>query len=128
LRCSKASAHTHRRRTERADRLLIEVALDSLLSNAWKFSRDRQPAQIEFGSEQRDRRMVFYVRDNGAGFDPRYTGKLFGVFQRLHSESEFPGNGVGLATVKRVITRHHGEVWGASTTGKGAVFFFWLPG
>jgi signal transduction histidine kinase len=112
----------------RADRLLIEVALDNLLSNAWKFSRDRQPVQIEVGSEHRDGRTVFYVRDNGAGFDPRYTGKLFGVFQRLHTESEFPGNGVGLATVKRVITRHHGEVWGESTPGKGAVFFFWLPG
>jgi light-regulated signal transduction histidine kinase (bacteriophytochrome) len=112
----------------RADRRLIEIALDNLLSNASKFSRDRQPAQIEFGSEQRDGRTVFYVRDNGAGFDPRYTGKLFGVFQRLHAESEFPGNGVGLATVKRVITRHHGEVWGESTPGKGAVFFFWLPG
>ncbi|MEX0960465.1 MAG: ATP-binding protein [Burkholderiales bacterium] len=111
-----------------ADRILIGVALENLLSNAWKFSRDRKPAEIEFGCEQRDGRTVFHVRDNGAGYDPQFSHKLFGVFQRLHAESEFPGNGVGLATVNRVIARHHGEVWSESSPGNGAVFFFWLPG
>jgi signal transduction histidine kinase len=112
----------------RAHRVLIEVALENLLANAWKFTRDRKPAEIELGKQERDGRMVFFVRDNGAGFDARYTHKLFGVFQRLHTESEFPGNGAGLATVKRVLARHHGEVWAEGTPGKGAVFFFWLPG
>lgn len=112
----------------RADRVLIEVALENLLANAWKFTRDCKPAEIEVGTEQRDGRKVFFVRDNGAGFDPRYAHKLFGVFQRLHAESEFPGNGVGLATVKQVVARHRGEVWAEGAPGKGAVFFFWLPG
>lgn len=110
-----------------ADPNLIEIALENLLSNAWKFSAKSEHAVIEVGKETQDGREVFFVRDNGVGFDMNFAGKLFGVFQRLHSESEFPGNGVGLVTVKRVLARHRGEVWGKARIGEGAVFFFWLP-
>lgn len=108
------------------DRRLLEIALDNLLGNAWKFTSVREQARIEFGQQRADDRPVFFVRDNGAGFNMAYAGKLFGVFERLHTSAEFEGTGVGLATVKRVIERHHGRVWAEGAVDQGATFYFTL--
>lgn len=108
---------------------LLRVVLENLLSNAWKYSSKREDSVIEFGLQNGpDGPKAFYVRDNGAGFDPRYLGKLFTPFQRLHRAEEFAGNGVGLATVQRIIHRHSGRIWAEAELGKGATFFFLLPG
>ena len=109
-----------------ADPHLMHIVLVNLLSNAWKFtSRNEQPV-IEFGQKNHVKERTFYVRDNGVGFDMAYADKLFGVFQRLHSVSEFPGTGVGLATVHRIISIHGGRIWADSAEGKGTTFFFTL--
>lgn len=104
------------------DPRLLQVAMENLLGNAWKFSAQREDAAIAVGQLPGQR--VFYVQDNGAGFDMAYSDKLFGVFQRLHSVSEFPGTGIGLATVQRIVARHEGRVWAQSAPGSGATFFF----
>jgi signal transduction histidine kinase len=107
---------------------LLRIALDNLLSNAWKFTGRQERARIEFGSAvERTGRTVYCVRDNGAGFDPHYAAKLFSPFQRLHSQTQFPGNGIGLATVQRIIHRHGGEIWAESAVDCGAAFYFTLP-
>jgi PAS domain S-box-containing protein len=108
------------------DARLLRAALENLLGNAWKFTGKTVPARIELGVQERDGDRVFYVRDNGAGFDMSYAHKLFAPFQRLHEQSEFEGTGIGLATAQRIITRHGGKLWAESTAGQGATFWFTL--
>lgn len=111
----------------RGDQRLLEIALENLLENAWKFTGLRGTARIEFGVEQSaERQAVWYVKDNGVGFDMAYAGELFGAFQRLHAEEEFPGTGIGLATVQRIIHRHGGRTWAEAAPDQGATFFFTL--
>jgi light-regulated signal transduction histidine kinase (bacteriophytochrome) len=109
-----------------ADERLLRVAMDNLLQNAWKFTGKTNHPKIEVGKIS-DPEPAFFVRDNGAGFDMAYASRLFGVFQRLHTTSEFPGTGVGLATVKRIISRHAGTVWAESKPDQGTTFYFTLP-
>ena len=112
----------------RADRALLRLVLVNLMSNAVKFTGARAEAIIEIGcAPDRNGQTVIFIRDNGAGFDPRYAGKLFGVFQRLHKTEEFEGIGIGLANVHRIIARHGGQTWAESVLGEGATFYFSLP-
>jgi signal transduction histidine kinase len=111
----------------RGDRSLLKQVWSNLIGNAFKYSAKRPQPRIEIGSGQDARETTYWVRDNGTGFDMRYVAKLFGVFQRLHREDEFPGTGVGLAIVQRILTRHGGRVWAESKMGEGALFRFALP-
>jgi PAS domain S-box-containing protein len=109
----------------RADRALIRMVMHNLLGNAWKFTSGRDDALIEFGTTPAgDAPVCYYVRDNGAGFDPAYAHKLFSPFQRLHPASEFPGTGIGLAIVRLIVERHGGRVWAEGAVGAGATFYF----
>ncbi len=108
------------------DSHLIRITLENLLGNAWKFTSKRESSCIEFGRTRCDGRLTYYVRDNGAGFDPAYADRLFGAFQRLHDKNDFPGTGVGLATVQRIIHRHGGRIWAESAIERGATFYFTL--
>ncbi|NVO01013.1 MAG: hypothetical protein HXX17_17015 [Geobacteraceae bacterium] len=110
-----------------ADRKMMKTVLDNLLLNACKFTRDRVVAEIHLGSYVKEQQTVFFLSDNGAGFDMQYIEKLFAPFQRLHSEAEYTGNGIGLAIVQRIIIRHGGRMWAESAPGEGATFFFTLP-
>ncbi len=109
-----------------ADARLLRVVLENLLGNAWKFTSKHTQARIEFGATEAEGEAAYFVRDNGAGFDMAYADKLFGAFQRLHRTTEFPGTGIGLATVQRIIHRHGGRVWAEGTVEQGATFYFTL--
>ncbi len=106
---------------------LLRVVLENLLANAWKFTRKTVEPRIEVGSFQREDRIVYFVRDNGAGFDPAHAQNMFRIFQRVHKDSEFEGTGIGLATVRRIIQRHGGEIWAEGSPQGGATFYFVLP-
>jgi light-regulated signal transduction histidine kinase (bacteriophytochrome) len=108
------------------DAALLRQVLFNLISNAFKFTRGKQPAVVEIGCEEQNGATVYFVRDNGAGFDMEHAQQLFGVFQRLHGEQEFEGNGVGLSIVRRIIERHGGRIWADAMVGQGATFYFTL--
>jgi len=110
----------------RGDQTMLRQVVINLLSNAVKFTRGREVGKIEMGSCVENKKTVYYVRDNGAGFDMRYAHKLFGVFQRLHRADEFEGTGVGLSLVRRIVERHGGRIWAEAVVGEGATFFFTL--
>jgi light-regulated signal transduction histidine kinase (bacteriophytochrome) len=107
-----------------ADHGLLRTALENLIGNAWKYSSKRERAVIEVGVAERDGKRTYFVRDNGVGFDPAHGDKLFKPFQRLHSEKDFEGTGIGLATVQRIITRHRGRVWAEGERERGATVYF----
>jgi len=111
----------------RGDARLLQIALGNLLSNAWKFTGRKPNATIEFDLNQKDGERIFVVRDNGDGFDMEWKHRLFGVFERLHAASDFPGTGIGLAIVQRIIQRHGGRIWAEGKRGEGATFYFTLP-
>ena len=109
------------------DPTLLRVAIENLVGNAWKYSGQSPKTRIELRREQQGGQAVYVVADQGAGFDMRFADRLFGVFQRLHSAKDFQGTGVGLASVRRIVRRHGGDIWAESEVGKGARFFFTLP-
>lgn len=111
----------------KCDARLLTVLLENLLGNAWKFTGRRDRGRVEVGTLHQDGERTFFIRDNGAGFDMSYAGKLFGAFQRLHGTADFPGTGIGLASVQRIIHRHGGQVWATGEVDKGATFYFTLP-
>ncbi|HEV7700138.1 MAG TPA: PAS domain S-box protein [Pyrinomonadaceae bacterium] len=111
----------------KGDKGLLDIMLSNLIGNAWKFTSKTKKAEIVFGQDVVDRKTVYFIRDNGAGFDMEYASKLFGVFQRLHRADEFEGTGIGLATVQRIISRHGGRVWAEGAVDQGATIYFTLP-
>ncbi|UFS72196.1 ATP-binding protein [Geomonas sp. RF6] len=118
--------HIEKGLTAHADPRLTRLLLENLLGNAWKFTGKREDALIEFGATEGEGETVYFVRDNGAGFDMAYAGKLFSLFQRLHRADEFEGSGVGLAVAHRIVRRHGGRIWGEGSPGSGATFYFTL--
>jgi signal transduction histidine kinase len=109
------------------DGSLLEHVFTNLLSNAFKFTAHRDPARIEVGASSTASEQVYFIRDNGVGFDMKYAERLFSAFQRLHSQSEFPGTGIGLSIVHRIVRRHGGRTWAESEPQKGATVYFSLP-
>ena len=107
-----------------ADGNLVAIIFENLLNNAWKFTKNEKTARIEVGSKKEDGAAVFFVKDNGTGFNMEYSDKLFQIFERLHKVDEYPGMGIGLVTVRRIITLHNGKIWAKSEEGKGATFYF----
>ncbi|MGZ3930713.1 MAG: sensor histidine kinase [Bacteroidia bacterium] len=123
----KCSIRTNPLPELQADVGMMRIVLTNLISNAIKYSSKKEHPEVEIGAFKKDDEDVFFIKDNGAGFDMRYYSKLFGIFQRLHGTSEFEGTGVGLAIVQRIITRHGGSVWAEGKTDEGATFFFSIP-
>jgi light-regulated signal transduction histidine kinase (bacteriophytochrome) len=117
----------HPLKAARCDSSLMKQVWINLISNAVKYSKKVETPKIEIGSYETDTTVVYYVKDNGAGFDMKFAAKLFGVFVRLHNRTEFEGTGVGLALVSRIITKHGGKVWANGKVNEGAVFYFSLP-
>lgn len=113
--------------TAKGDGRLLRIVFDNLVGNAWKYTSKHSTAYIEFGISQLEEKLVYFIRDDGAGFDMNYAQKLFGAFQRFHSTNDFPGTGIGLATVQRIIHRHGGEIWAESEVEKGTTFYFTIP-
>jgi light-regulated signal transduction histidine kinase (bacteriophytochrome) len=111
----------------RADLFMLRLVFQNLISNAIKYTRPREKAVIEIGSGRGDQETIFRVRDNGVGFDIQYAAKLFGIFQRLHRMEDFEGTGIGLANVRRIVTRHGGRTWAEGGINRGAAFYFTLP-
>jgi light-regulated signal transduction histidine kinase (bacteriophytochrome) len=109
-----------------ADRAMLRQILENLIGNAFKYSARSEHPSIQIEVQPLAGETVFHIRDNGVGFDMQYAGKLFGMFQRMHTEGQFPGTGVGLAIVKRLIERHDGRIWAESEVGRGTIFFFTL--
>ena len=105
----------------------MQAMMENLLGNAWKFTSKTNDPKIEFGRTTQGGEPAYFIRDNGAGFDMRYAGKMFGAFQRMHTTAEFAGTGIGLATVQRILHRHKGRIWAESKVGSGATFYFTLP-
>jgi light-regulated signal transduction histidine kinase (bacteriophytochrome) len=110
-----------------ADSALMRIAVDNLLRNAWKYTSHHPKACIEFGAKVLNSHVTYFVRDDGAGFDPTRVGEIFQPFHRLHSKNQFPGTGIGLATVQRILARHNGEIWAEGDIEKGATFYFTIP-
>ncbi|UUZ65630.1 hypothetical protein LP417_15085 [Polaromonas sp. P1-6] len=120
--------HVERNLTAIGDPALLRQVMENLLANAWKFTANIATPEIEVGQlHGNNETAVFFVRDNGAGFDMAYADKLFGTFQRLHTSDEFAGTGIGLATSHRIISRHAGRIWAEGAVGQGATFFFTIP-
>ncbi len=109
------------------DPQLARVLVENLIGNAWKFTKNAATARVELGTTDSDGSRAFFVRDNGAGFDMRFANKLFVPFQRLHTATEYPGTGIGLATVQRIVHRHGGRIWAEGSVDAGATFYFTLP-
>ena len=109
-----------------SDMNMLNIAMTNLIHNAWKFTQNNPNPKIEFGFSNSKDEIIYFIKDNGAGFDMAYADKLFGAFQRLHPRAEYEGTGIGLATVARIIHRHQGEIWADSEVGKGATFYFTL--
>lgn len=124
----KVSFHIQPNLQAQADPQLMRTVLENLLNNACKYSAKKEAPHVWFGAQEQNDQTIYYVRDNGIGFDMKYGNKLFVAFQRLHHAEEFPGHGIGLASVKRIIHRHGGQVWAESEPGRGATFYFTLPG
>ncbi len=124
---SPASIEVRELARAQGDRALLKQVWLNLIGNAVKYSAKRAAPRIEIGGQVEGEENIYWVRDNGAGFDMRYATKLFGVFQRLHSQDDFAGTGVGLAIVQRIVSRHGGRVWAEGKPGEGACFFFSLP-
>jgi len=127
LNSSKINYTIHRLPPAKGDQTLIKQVWINLISNAFKYSQQKAKINIEIGASIKNNFIEYYIKDNGAGFDMQYYNKLFGVFQRLHSQEEFEGTGIGLAIVQKIINRHNGTVWANSKVNEGTVFYFSLP-
>jgi light-regulated signal transduction histidine kinase (bacteriophytochrome) len=119
--------HIEPNMTVHGDPRLLKIAMENLLDNAWKYTARTAKPVVSVGSQLDEQGRTFYVRDNGVGFDMAYASKLFGPFQRLHSDSQYPGTGIGLVTVQRILARHGGRVWAEAAPDRGATFYFTLP-